>query len=514
MTNPRHKSLLFSGIRVSAKELFQKMNFQYLDDVRNFNGSHPINGLTTAAADGFGGFGVIMFVKNALLGSRTGDWGSVRFGSLLNLSDPNYRRNFLNIRQQRQRNFIDYFGGLQNAIQNTGRQHLEAIPESVQKIFEDFEPLLKELNKPKFNKEDFKKKYQEFCQKYQSQHQFFQDSVIQLIIKKINKILQGKNILQILQINRTPTPKDIEKIKTLLGEHFDAASRVENKIDKCHRLYGLTEYNEVHLPPLLQTMEGFFIIDDDDDAYNDIEKKLEIYKTIKDVRKILFLLPEHHTPENFKQLTPEQQESFKRFFCIDRSQELTFSLYQEKIDRFFKNQTEEYLIEEIDNISICFANFKQIKEIDKLISRYSDSIDRTKLPELLNKPFLLQLFDSKSQTIKTKQELIEKIQSYSTELQKQKLALFYVGLGVLDSAEYNKLNFNPLNINALELKKESEGRRKIIIAGALETKAIENLTFDNFKKLCGLVRYDVDYKYEIIIKALETKAIENLTLKL
>ena len=593
--------IVYSGIhdRLSAEDFSRKLNFLDPNDARNLNASFTncTAGLNTAAQNGYGGFGAIMPAKVALLGSPTVDWGSAKFGSLLNCSDPNWETNFLDITNQRPGSGINHFAALQLVIGEIARRYRGEIPESVQKILEYFKPLLEALNQTPFNKKDFTKKYDEFCVKYKSEDKLFQKEVIQPIITEINKILE----------NQAPTSDDEIKIKIKeqLGKHFDVALRVVNGTDKYNSTYGFPRYNEVHVPPLLQFIKGFFIIDDG--AYNYIEKKLEIYKTIKDVREILFLPPEHHKEENFNQLTTKQKESFKRFFCIkdkelnfelyqktidtffenqtryvkgiiknlnncnqeelkteekyfneltpekkesfktffgiNPDQQLTFSLYQQTIETFFKNQkekelkTEEKYFNELtpekkesfktffciiqneelnfevykENIEKFFKNQKEkelkTEEINKLISRYSDSIDRTKLPELLSKPFLLQLLDSQSQTLKTQQQLIEEIQPCSTEPQKQKSALFYLGLGVLDSAEYKKLNFKELDINKL-IENEPENRIKIIIAGALEA-----VDVDNFEKLCGLVGNNVNHKHEIIITALEKKAIKDLTVE-
>ena len=75
--------LVYSGITPirsgpSYNKVFRKMYFQNTNDVRNLNASIPnyLAGLSTAAENGFGGFGVIMSAKNALLGSLERDWVS------------------------------------------------------------------------------------------------------------------------------------------------------------------------------------------------------------------------------------------------------------------------------------------------------------------------------------------------------------------------------------------------------------------------------------------------------
>ena len=115
-----------------------------------------------------------------------------------------------------------------------------------------------------------------------------------------------------------------------------------------HDLYKVIKYNEVHLSPLLQLIKDFFVVNDG--KYDNIEEKLKIYKTIKDVREILFLPQENHTEENFNKLTLEKKESFKNFFEI-KYKDLTFAIYQEKIETFFTNQTTyvEGIIRNLDN---------------------------------------------------------------------------------------------------------------------------------------------------------------------
>ncbi len=502
--------LVYSGIapRLSMDSVFSKLNFQNLKDVRNLNASitNYLAGLSTAAQNGFGRFGIIMSAKNALLGSLERDWGSVKFREKLNLSSPHYKKNLAEINRQKE---VKSFGKLQIDINKTANKYREEIPESLQKISEDFLPLLEELNKPRVNKKDFQEKYKKFCEKYKSEDRFFINHVIEPITTKINEILQKS----------TPTSDDIKTIKEQLDKHFDVALRIVNKTDIYHITHQVMKYNEVHLPPLLQFIEGFFIVDD---KYDDIKKNLEIYKTIKDVREILFIHQENNTAENFNKLTPEQQESFKRFFCINPDQELTFSVYQEKIKKFFENQTKyvKGIIKNLDNcknelekVSSDSEKIEEIRNIDKLMLSLLDSIDITKLPKLLEKPFLLQLFDSKSQTIKTQEELIEEIELSLTNSQKQKLALFYVGIGVLDFEEAQKIIIlDSLTIDELNLQEETEIRKKIIIETALEIKAIKDLTVKNLKKLCALVGDD-RYKCEIITKALEIKAIKDLTVE-
>ncbi len=521
--------LAYSGIvpkNGDVFNVFRKLNFQNPNDVRNLNASIPnyLAGLFTAAENGFGGFGVIMSAENALLGSLTRDWGSAKFKKKLDLSSPNYKKNLQQI--QTGRGDIISFEALQIDISETANKYREAIPESLQKIWEDFLPLLEKLNQPQFNKKDFQKEYKKFCEEYKSEDILFTYHVLDPIKKKIDEILQKstptslfthyvldpikKKIDEILQ-KSTPTSDDIKTIKEQLDKHYDVALRIVNKTDIYHIKHQVMKYNEVHLPPLLQFIEGFFIVDD---KYDDIKQKLEIYKTIKDVREILFIHQENNTAENFHKLTPEQKESFKRFFCINPDQELTFRVYQEKIKKFFENQ-KEYVNGIIKNLDNCKNelekendNYKQIKEIDKLRSSLLDSIDRKKLPKLLEKPFLLQLFDSKSQTIKKPEELIKEIESSLTNSQKQKLALFYVGIGVLDFEEAQKIIIlDSLTIDELNLQEETEIRKKIIIETALEIKAIKDLTVENLKKLCALVGDDRD-KCEIIKKALEAKAID------
>ena len=506
--------LAYSGILHRKSNVFSKLNFQNPNYVRNLNASIPnyLAGLSTAAENGFGNFGILTLADKALFGSLEKDWGSAEFKEKLNLSSANYKENFQAI--QAERGDIIFFGALQSAIKETAKQYgREAIPKSVQEIWEDFGPLLEKLNKP-FNKEDFQKEYNKICKKYKSEDRLFEQEVIDPIIKNIKRILRKS----------TPTSDDIETIKEQLGKHIDVALRIVNKTDVYHPDFGVVKYNEVHLPPLSQFMEGFFIVDDG--QYDYIEENLELYKTTKDVREILFIPEEHHTEENFKQLTSEQKESFKRFFGIDRhQQELTFLVYKKKIDIFFKNQTayvndiiknldncKSDLEKENDNYKETYETYKQIEEIDKLRSSLLDSIDRKNLPKLLEKPFLLQLFDSQSQTTKTKAELITEIESSSTISQKQTLALFYVGIGVLDFKEAQKIiTFDSLTIDELklQLQAETEGRRKIIIETALDIEAIKKyLTVENLKELCGLV---VDYygnrKFAIINKGLD---IENI----
>ena len=502
--------LVYSGIapRLSMDSVFSKLNFQNLKDVRNLNASitNYLAGLSTAAQNGFGRFGIIMSAKNALLGSLERDWGSVKFREKLNLSSPHYKKNLAEINRQKE---VKSFGKLQIDINKTANKYREEIPESLQKISEDFLPLLEELNKPRVNKKDFQEKYKKFCEKYKSEDRFFINHVIEPITTKINEILQKS----------TPTSDDIKTIKEQLDKHFDVALRIVNKTDIYHIKHQVMKYNEVHLPPLLQFIEGFFIVDD---KYDDIKQKLEIYKTIKDVREILFIHQENNTAENFHKLTPEQKESFKRFFCINPDQELTFSVYQEKIKKFFENQTKyvKGIIKNLDNcknelekVSSDSEKIEEIRNLDKLMLSLLDSIDITKLPKLLEKPFLLQLFDSKSQTIKTQEELIEEIELSLTNSQKQKLALFYVGIGVLDFEEAQKIIIlDSLTIDELNLQEETEIRKKIIIETALEIKAIKDLTVKNLKKLCALVGDD-RYKCEIITKALEIKAIKDLTVE-
>ena len=513
--------LVYSGIApgLSMDVVFRKMHFQNPKDVRNLNASIPnhLAGLSTAAENGFGEFGFTMSAENALLGSLERDWGSVRFGEKLNLSSPNYEENLVEINRQIG---VKFFGKLQSDIKKTANQYREEIPESVQKIWEDFKPLLEKLNQPQsqFNKEDFQTfqtEYEKICEKYKSEDLLFTDNFIKPITTKINEILQKS----------TPTSDDIKTIKEQLGKHFDAALRIVNKTDMYHPKHQVMKYNEVHLPPLLQFIEGCFIVDYG--KYDNIEKNLKIYKTIKDVREILFMSEKDHTAENFDTLTPEKKESFKIFFGINPDKELTFLVYKEKIDKFFENQT-EYVNGIIKNLDNCKEEelkkenrndkqIEEIEEIDKLKSNLLSSIDREKLPKLLEKPFLLQLFDSKSQTIKTQEELIKEIKCLSlTNSQKQNLALFYVGIGVLDFEESKTIiTFNSLTIDELKSVLEEEtnnARKKVIIETALEAKAIKDLDFNKLKEICGLVKEDGS-KFRIIKTALEAKAITDLTVE-
>ena len=506
--------LVYSGIAINRLFIYGvyiKMNFQNLGNVRNFNGSIPedLSNLGTAAENGFGSFGVFMFGENALLGSLKRDWGSVRFGEQLNLSSKDCEKNFEEIKTEI--DSVNFFGGLQSDIKKIANQYREEIPESVQKIWEDFEPLLEKLNKPQFNKEDFKKEYEKFCEKYKSKNTLFEDNVIKPIITKINEILK----------NSTSTSDDTQTIKEQLDKHFDVALRIVNKTDIYHYKYKITKYNEVHLPPLLQLIEGFFIIDDG--KYDNIEEKLKLYKTIKDVREILFLPQENHTEENFKKLTPEKQESLNDFF--DRKEQG----YKRRIDNFFHNQ-EKYIVGIIKNLEnkekllleVEGIN-EEITQIKKLKSNLSDSINREKLPNLLKKPFSLYLFDPQSKSIMMEDDFIRKIQDPSlNDLQKQKLTLFYVGIGVLDfekfkeMVDYNSLTFDSLNLVLKEEK--NDNIKKIVIKASLETGVLKDLTVKNIKKLCNLVvsytdSYDYNYNKSLINKALETGALKDLTVK-
>ena len=74
--------LAYSGIR-DTRNVFSKLNFQDPKDVRNLNASIPnyLAGLSMAATNGYGDFGVMIDAENAALGSLKKDFGSA--GKLL-----------------------------------------------------------------------------------------------------------------------------------------------------------------------------------------------------------------------------------------------------------------------------------------------------------------------------------------------------------------------------------------------------------------------------------------------
>ena len=180
----------FSGIRGDTSFFCRKLNFQNPDYNPNVNAAiiQYLASLSTAAEHGFGSFGVLMSAKNAMLGSLKRDWGSVRFGKQLDLSSKNYEENLAEIK--REIGEVEFFGELQSYIKKNANKYREEILKSVEKVYKDFQPLLTELDKPQFNKENFKKEYEKFCEKYKSEDKSFKDNVIEPIKTGINEILE------------------------------------------------------------------------------------------------------------------------------------------------------------------------------------------------------------------------------------------------------------------------------------------------------------------------------------
>lgn len=148
-----------------------------------------------------------------------------------------------------------------------------------------------------------------------------------------------------------------------------------------------------------------------------------------------------------------------------------------------------------------------------MISKYEGSINREKLPALLEKPFLMQLLDPQSQNLQT---LMAKIQNLPSQEDKIRSTLYYIGLGVLNAEQYRTIiDSEPLTSEYLNKILESETNiytKIIIIQVALAQKAIANITVEGLATLCGVVKDD-DYKSLIIQVALEQKAITNITVE-
>ena len=512
--------LAFSGI-IEPDKLWSKLNFQNLDAVRNLNASIPdtVAGLSNAAQNGYGGFGLIMPAKSAIIGSLIRDWGSVKYGPMLDLSSAKFRENIEQIKAERP---IKSPAQLQEAIKQKRRELREPIPESVEEVYEDFKPLFEALKRP-FDKEVFKRECNNFWDKYKSENTNFQTNVIIPLQQKINEILEKSEISE----------GNIADLKKELDNLFDVALRIKNKTDHYHLQHGVALYNEIHLPPLLPLMEGCFIINDSYATLN----QLAVYKTIQDVREILFQSEEYHTQENFDALTPEQKKSFTTFFktCWEGSQALTFPEYKEKIDIFFTNQT-TYVEGIIDNLqeeketlekrqalkqyltqadlteegqelwNLYRGNqekIRQIQQTDRLISIYKDYIDRTKLPDLLKKPFEIYFLDSKSQELQTKESIPEKIQGLDNGKERIMLALHYVRL-------FDDLKV--LRVIAIEDLKDlvrlvkNDYYKTEIITTALEKKLVQ-INVQYLKCLVDLVQYERN-KTKIITTALKQELVQ------
>ncbi len=529
--------LAFSGIR-RYYDLWSKLNFQDLGAVRNLNASipDPVAGLSTAAQNGFGDFGgFIMPAKSAMIGSLSKDWGSSDYGPRLALSSEALPEN---IQQIQVRQPIQSPAQLQEDIQQKKRQLREAIPISVEEVLEDFEPLFEVLKLP-FNRTMFEQEYNSFYNKYKSENnQQFQTNVIIPLKEIIDKILQKPEISE----------DDIPNLKEKCCSLFDAALRIKNKTDHYYWQHGVVKYNEIHLPPLLQLMEGFFIIDDFDYTVDEIK----VYNIIKDVQEILFQSEEYHTQENFDALTPDQKKSFKIFFEITSLKDLKLPEYIEKIDTFFENQKiyvdgiisnleieREKLKEELPTaelLSLIIPNTKvladllaepvkknqellksylanqetlrQIQQTDRLISIYRACIDRKKLPDLLlEKPFEIYLLDSQSQELQTKKSIREKIEGLKNGRERIMLALQYARLGALDVKEV----WGVITITIEDLKDLAnlvkDNLHKIrIITAALEQQSIqiEGQDLINLANLVG----DDSHKTSIIKIALKKQSIK------
>lgn len=242
--------LAFSGIR-EPSNLWSKLNFQNLDEVRNLNASilDTVAELCTVAQFKFGNFGFFMEAGHALIGSLYRDWGSYRFGNKLDFSNDQSRKNSSQI--QKEQKTVKVSAELQIDIGNIRAERRESQPNSVTEIDRERSELLSELTSSSFNKQKFQKKYRAFCSKYKSDNELFQKRIIEPIQRGINDTLKKQTI----------TEGDLQIIKANLSTYLDdVAFRIKNKTDYYHEELGFAKYNEVHLPPLLQFMEGSFIL--------------------------------------------------------------------------------------------------------------------------------------------------------------------------------------------------------------------------------------------------------------